>query len=60
MKAIVIKKVDFYDEEAELNKWFSDNTDKKVKFILQKPDPDSNTPGKIPTVYQITIIYEDA
>jgi len=53
MKAVVIK-MDIKDEEEELNHWFSNNKDKKVKQIFQKPDPEyQNT-------YRVTIIYEDS
>lgn len=53
LKAVVIK-IDINDEEDELNHWFSNNKDLKVKQILQKP-----ANPELPNMYLITIIYEE-
>lgn len=53
MKAVVIK-MDIKDEEEELNHWFSNNKDKKVIQLFQKPNPEC------PNIYHVTIIYEDS
>ena len=45
--------MDVNEEETELNHWFSNNKDKKVFQVLQKPHPE------LPNTYLLTIIYDD-